>query len=51
LISYWCGTSRTIWNCGWPGGIPSPLKAVAPMTLPRGKADMKMNEIINIYVT
>jgi len=45
LVPSWCGASRTIWNCCWSRGIPSPSGAVAPATLPRGKAGMKMNDI------
>jgi len=31
-VPFWCETSKTIWNCCWPGGIPSCPMDVAPAT-------------------
>jgi len=40
LGTSWCGANLAIWIC-WKS---SPLRAAAPVTLPRGKAGMEMNE-------
>jgi len=45
LVPSFCGASRTIWDCCWPWGIPSPPTAATPVTLPRGNVGMKMNEM------
>jgi len=33
FITFWCGASKTIWNCCWPWVIPSSSRAADPATL------------------
>jgi len=44
VVTSWCGASRTIWDCWKQLVISISPSAAAPATLPRGIADMKMNE-------
>ena len=48
LSSSW-GASRSIWDCCEPKGVSNPPGAVAPETVPREKACVKMNEWMNIH--
>ena len=43
LVPSWCGASRITWNHCWLWRISSPPGDAARVTLPRGKAGMKMN--------